>query len=289
MLDSYLPAAQVYNVTQSSGERAIVTYAGFEKQAYIDGAVMLGRSLARLRLRAQLVCLVQRTMADASKLRLEAAGWTLQEVQPWLPEGWNKRNCGYWHDAYNKVDIFRLPFSQVLYLDADTYVFGKRSDLRPLVDQELRPEEIKMVGDVNGVSYNSGVMVFRPSLEAFRSVHSAMATGLLDQPAINKAFDGRIIELPFRYNVHGYGEHNCSDVVVAHFTGLHKPAEARSANMQLVADGTAAQGKFALSCANLFTDYFRDLHREAEFLSPELRGLLGRTEFGLPSAGSLRK
>mmetsp|Transcript_110820 Transcript_110820/g.324224 ORF Transcript_110820/g.324224 Transcript_110820/m.324224 type:complete len:359 (-) Transcript_110820:83-1159(-) len=282
--DRHLATARLYSLPGSQGGHAIITYAGSTKQAYIDGAVMLGRSLARLDLPVELWCLVQATMAPQDRQRLEAVGWRLREVEPWLPEEWHKERCGYWHDAYNKVDIFRLPFDRVLYLDADTFVFGHGSDLLQLLNGELKPGEIKMVKDVNGHSYNSGVMVFSPDLEAFRKVQSVMATGQLDQPSINKAYDGAVAKLPFRYNVHGFGKHNCSDVVIAHFTGVHKPAEANAKNLKLIRGG--AEGlQYGLSCPNLYIEYFKELHRQYDFLSPPLKKLLSQPDFGPATAG----
>mmetsp|Transcript_83056 Transcript_83056/g.192944 ORF Transcript_83056/g.192944 Transcript_83056/m.192944 type:complete len:346 (+) Transcript_83056:50-1087(+) len=271
----YVISAQVYRMHNSSNSTAIVTYAGLQKQSYIDGAVLLARSLVHLNLSTELWCLVHKSMANSTKRILQHAGWNIREVESWLPEHWIKRDCGYWHDAYNKVDIFRLPFKKVLYLDADTLVMGSSNDLNEILEPELQPGEIKMVKDCNGKNFNSGVMVFQPTLDAFRRVHEIMAEGQLDQPAINVAYAGNITRLPNKYNVHGYGKHNCNDTVIAHYTGQHKPAEASLTNMRRVSNGAYAHiSQYALNCPDLYERYFAELEAEVDYLSPKLQELL---------------
>jgi len=151
-----------------------------------------------------------------------------------------------WGDVFEKLNIFRLPFGRVLYLDADTYVMNDQ--LGFLLNTTKLPEgHIGMVHDgcrtgaAQDGEYNSGVMLFRPDrrmfiklLKVVGGVMSGSLEGKPDQPIINEAYKGQVKALDRKYNcIDRTGRtatvecaQNCKEVVVTHFTGLPKPASA---------------------------------------------------------------
>lgn len=265
----------------SSGGAAIVTYVASKKQSYVDGAVMLGRSLAGVAQGVELVCLVQEDLNETQKSQLDFAGWHIWETKPWVPERLTKKkHPSTWGPTFNKADIFLLPFEKVLYLDSDVLMLGTQADLDYVLQTPLKPGYVKAVHDISLFSgYNSGMMVLAPSRDAFRRF-TALANqhGKNDQPVINELYRGKFVSLPFRYNLHGYGKHNCTDVVFAHYTGGRKPAEADASHLRKVRDGRYSD-KYSLSCPELYRKYFSMLHEQQRYLSPDLQKLL--TEPGL--------
>jgi hypothetical protein len=264
-------------------ESAVVTWAGIDGQPYIDGAIMLGRALVSSVPSMHLECLVGSTMSTTNKELLKNAGWNVREIEPWCPK---KAGGAYWRQSYSKINAFRLPFQKVIYLDADTYIFSKDAANKLFDQLEAFPaarggmpnDQILMARDVNDREYNSGVMIFSPSEDKFEKVAGIMDDpGMLDQPAINKIFEGKIQELSRAYNTHG--PHNsktdCDNAIVAHFTGPRKPALAMASNLEAVrSKGGSTGGGGILSCPQLYHEYYRRLQTERKYLTPALAQML---------------
>jgi hypothetical protein len=279
----YCPESLSFTSKLQQPDSAVVTYAGIDKQPYIDGAIMIGRALAPNFPSMHFECLVGSTMSTTNKELLRNAGWNVREVDLWCPEKKLYGNQGYWTQSYEKINAFRLPFQKVLFLDADTYVFS--NDAASKVLDQLRAfgqpggvpsDRILMAHDVNPDNgYNSGMMIFSPSEAKFEQITRLMDNGDLDQPAINKAFDEKIQELSPDYNTHGWMK-NCDTAIVAHFTGSHKPAMADAKNLQEVRSGCGSSIPFhgMLACPQLYHEYFRRLQTEKKYLTPALAKLL---------------
>jgi hypothetical protein len=159
-----------------------------------------------------------------------------------------------WGDAFEKLNMFRLPFGRVLYLDADTYVMDDKLGFL-LNSTDVPQGNIGMVHDgcrtraAQDGEYNSGVMLFNPHRGMFRNllkVVGGVMSGTLeekpDQPIINQVFKGRVTALDRKYNcidltgrtAAAECAQSCKEVVVTHFTGLPKPATADAKFLDIV-------------------------------------------------------
>lgn len=284
---------------------AFVTYAGRDKQSYVNGAIMLGISLQRHIPEFPRVCVVVETMPPAYQAKLASAGWTLVLVPDFVPDS-NAQFHGemgeYWRGSYAKINIFRLPLPRALYLDADTYVLDDTvRDLFANVSFDEVPGTrgaIGMVHDASTKNFNSGVILFEPSLKTFVNALEEMtekcdgASCHLDQEVINRVFRNRIFELDFRFNVHSYGKSRkyCNRTAIIHFTGYPKPAIAHPPFLEMVRTGSIATLKGpTIKCYKLYQSFFCDLVDSTEFLTQALqdaltsmKGRCNRTAIGQP-------
>jgi len=205
-----------------------------------------------------------------------------------------------WADAFEKLNMFRLPFGRVLYLDADTYVMNDKLGFL-LNSTELSEGNIGMVPDgchqknaADGM-YNSGVMLFRPHRGMFTKLLKAVGgvmSGALeekpDQPIINEVYKGRVTALDRKYNcIDRTGKtaaaecaQNCKEVVVTHFTGLPKPASADAKFLDIVRRPYSP----ILHCFNTnhgscraWSDYYCDVVQNKQSLTKRLRQTLEAT------------
>jgi hypothetical protein len=199
-----------------------------------------------------------------------------------------------WREAFEKLNIFRLPFGRVLYLDADTYVMNH--NLRVLLKSTPLPDgNIGMVKDGCSDAYNSGVMLFKPDRVMFTRMLK-MAAGVMsgaleqmhDQPIINEVYKGRVTEIEKKYNcLDRTGRtavaecaQSCNEVVVAHFTGLPKPATADPHFLDIVRRPYSP----ILHCFNtnhgscgVWSKYYCDLEANKGSLTKRLRRSMGAT------------
>jgi len=110
---------------------AVVTFAGRGNTEHIDGAVMLGMSVQKHLPEYVRVAMIIEGMDQNNRIRLRKAGWKLVTVPDWeseyCGEGCDQEFLGRWHDSFEKVNAFRLPFKRVLFMDSDTYIFSKKS------------------------------------------------------------------------------------------------------------------------------------------------------------------
>ena len=202
----------------------VASYAGKDKQVYVDMVAMLGLSLQEQLPEAQRICIVVEGMPQAFQNVLKKAGWTLLIVKPFKPP---QGLGGYWSDVYNKVDFFRLPFQQVLALDADTILLRGDSLREFLQSVNLPRGHIGMVKDCCSTNFNSGVMLLQPDLDIHHKIVNLMTSRsgveVLDQPIINEVYGNgqNIHPMPAIFNVHGYSD-LCNEAVIAHFTGQRR-------------------------------------------------------------------
>mmetsp|Transcript_81276 Transcript_81276/g.161294 ORF Transcript_81276/g.161294 Transcript_81276/m.161294 type:complete len:621 (-) Transcript_81276:10-1872(-) len=256
---------------------SVITYAGKDKQAYVDGAVILGLSLSEYLPANPRYCMVDSTMPDTFKQQLAKVGWHLIELQEWHPTLDRFAN-GYWWDVYNKINVFRIRVNKLLYLDADMLVLSDK--LQELLSTNLSSGEIAMVEDMQHGQFNAGLMLLAPNISTFVEIRGDMTASQgwdgLDQPVINKHFEGRVVHLDRRFNAHG-SSNLCDSAVVAHYTGHNKPSLASVANLKQVHDGFRERGPPYLQCPELYERYFCRMQVSAEFLSDPLQKAIGET------------
>jgi len=257
---------------------SLIVYAGKDKQPYIDGAVMLGLALRQLVPQFCRLCLVVKTMSYANKQLLTDAGWNLLEVDDWHPTKQHFAH-NYWWDVYNKINIFRVKTRHLmLYMDADMYVFSH--DIKVVLERQLPPGTIAMVKDEQKNNYNTGLMLFWPDVEMFRKLRHDMIKhtgwGGLDQPLINREYQGRVVQLETRFNAHGSSA-VCNNAVVAHYTGHFKPAFADVNNLGRVKLGYHRAPPY-LQCPMLYKAYFCKMKAYSVQLSPALQAALSRVD-----------
>jgi len=254
---------------------SVITYAGKDKEAYVDGAVMLGLSLSEFLPENPRFCMVDNTMPDAFKQRLAKVGWHLVELQDWHPT-LDRFAHGYWWDVYNKINVFRIRVEKILYMDADMLVLSDK--LQELLSTNLAPGEIAMVQDMQHGQFNTGLMLFAPNMTSFVEIREDMISLQgwkgLDQPAINKRFEGHVVHLDRRFNAHGSSK-VCDSAVVAHYTGHNKPSLAKVDNLKQVRDGYRKHGPPYLQCPELYERYFCKMQVSTKFLSDPLRKAIG--------------
>jgi len=257
---------------------SIVTYAGKDKQPYIDGAIVLGRSLQRNAPSLHRYCMVNEWMSDVYQRLLRDAGWRLIPLQDWHPNRDHfARN--YWWDVYNKINLFRLRLPRpILYMDADMLVL--RTGLENLLaNTTVEPGHIAMVKDEQRGQYNAGFMLLNPDLEMFAKLHDDMVKTHgwqgLDQPLINREFHGRIVMLDKVFNAHGSTQ-VCEKAVVAHYTGHDKPSLASRKNLLRMKHGYD-RGLPYLQCPQLYTEYLCELRVYMKYLSERLQWELNGT------------
>jgi len=290
-----------------ANQTAIVTFAGKKDLTYIDGAVMLGMSVQRHVPGFPMVAIVIERMKERHQQLLRDAGWTIVTVPNW-DRDYCGSNCdltflGRWHDSFEKINVFRLPFRRVLFLDADTYVFQPK--LRHLIeghiatamDDRIDNGSIAMAMDgckdiAHGHGkdeYNSGVMVFKPDLAVFMRMLDMVShrerNDILDQNIINEAYSGKVIQLPRGFNcldilgVQPGQRTECQfrcgdDAVVSHFTGHPKPTAGKRMLLELVrrptSPGIACTDTNFGSCAK-WSEYYCDMREHSEKLSSDLQ------------------
>jgi len=265
-------------------ELTVASYAGKDKQVYIDMVAMLGLAVQEQLPEAQRVCIVVKGISQEYQDILKGAGWTLLEVDNFKPK---HGPGGYWSEVYNKVNFFRLPFQRVLALDADTTLLNGDSVRSLLQTAKLPKGHIGMVKDCCNNNFNSGVMLIQPDLSIYTTIMKLMqsksGSEALDQPIINEAYgDGDMITpLPDIFNVHGYSD-KCSEATIAHFTGSDKPTTPEVDFLQQIRSGDI-RAITGFPCPSLYVKFFRKLKEKKSFLTKTLQAALDEVDdTGLP-------
>jgi hypothetical protein len=93
----------------------------------------------------------------------------------------------------------------------------------------MAPDGCKINLKTGNTEYNSGVMVFKPSLEIFQSMLEMVSVrsgdDMLDQNIINEVFEGKVVELT--------KEFDCIDPVGVP-PGLRRPCKAANLSAEVV-------------------------------------------------------
>lgn len=247
-----------------------------------------------------MVALIIEKMSHPHRALLRGAGWTLVAVPNWEGEycgtGCNPEFLGRWHDSFEKLNIFRLPFKRVLFMDSDTYVFSSRLQEVMDIGHELPSDHIAMAKDGCKAEYNSGVMLYRPNVTLFTQMLELVAMRqreqILDQSVVNEVYRDKVVEISRDFNcvdVMGVQpgttkktcEFKCRDnAVVAHFTGHPKPTTAKRQLLELVRRPSSPE----LVCTNTnfgscakWSEYYCDVRTSSKKLSKEIQAVLHNT------------
>ncbi|XP_047432277.1 glycogenin-2 isoform X2 [Mugil cephalus] len=219
----------------SAGE-AFVTLATTD--SYCMGATVVARSLRRHGTTRHIVVMVTPNISEQSRLALENVFDEVITVDT-MNSGDDLRlsllgrpELGI---TFTKIHCWTLTqYSKCVFLDADTLVLGN-------VDTLFEREELSAAPDPGWPDcFNSGVFVFRPSLNTYtRLLDHAMQHGSFDggdQGLLNSFFSGWPVEdiskhLPFVYNLSASSIYSYlpafqrfgHDAKIIHFLGPSKP------------------------------------------------------------------
>ncbi|KAH8407717.1 hypothetical protein KR222_011271 [Zaprionus bogoriensis] len=205
---------------------------------YSLGALVLAHSLKRAGTAHQLAVLVTPTVSEAMRDRLKDVYNVVQEVN--VLDSQDAANLALLKRpelgvTFTKLHCWRLvQFEKCVFLDADTLVLKN-------CDELFEREELSAAPDVSWPDcFNSGVFVYRPSVETFNKItefavqHGSFDGG--DQGLLNQYFaDWATADinkhLPFVYNVTAYASY-CylpafkqfrDKIKILHFAGKLKP------------------------------------------------------------------
>ncbi|XP_044249147.1 glycogenin-1 isoform X1 [Drosophila takahashii] len=219
---------------------------------YSLGALVLAHSLKRAKTAHQLAVLVTPTVSQAMRDRLKEVYNVVQEVN--VLDSQDAANLALLARpelgvTFTKLHCWRLvQFEKCVFLDADTLVLQN-------CDELFEREELSASPDVSWPDcFNSGVFVFKPSVDTFGQITKfAVKNGSFDggdQGLLNQFFaDWATADikkhLPFVYNVTAYASY-CylpafkqfrDKIKILHFAGKLKPwliqfnSETRVANV----------------------------------------------------------
>ncbi|XP_020804463.1 glycogenin-1 isoform X2 [Drosophila serrata] len=205
---------------------------------YSLGALVLAHSLKRAGTAHQLAVLVTPTVSQAMRDRLKEVYNVVQEVN--VLDSQDAANLALLARpelgvTFTKLHCWRLvQFEKCVFLDADTLVLQN-------CDELFEREELSAAPDVSWPDcFNSGVFVFKPSVETFGQITEfAVKNGSFDggdQGLLNQFFaDWATADikkhLPFVYNVTAYASY-CylpafkqfrDKIKILHFAGKLKP------------------------------------------------------------------
>ncbi|KAG6816862.1 hypothetical protein H0H87_002348 [Tephrocybe sp. NHM501043] len=191
--------------TTSQSTRAVVST--LYSDSYAIGAAVLAYSLRLANTTADhlLLAYIPGRISEEALCIVRAAGWTPTPVA-FIPPPHGGRGIYYrFFDQYTKLNIWGLPASIAVYLDADTLV---RRNFDELFDM---PWTFGAVPDVYNdkrgftVGFNAGVMVFRPDENVLRVMKSKLEEAQYppeqaEQAFLNLFFAGSAVRLPYAYN-----------------------------------------------------------------------------------------
>ncbi|KAL3311658.1 Glycogenin-1 [Cichlidogyrus casuarinus] len=214
---------------------AFVTLATSDE--YAVGAMVLARSLRSVQTTRQLVCMVTDNLASEIKLALNQVFDLVQIVNILDSKDADNLRLLARPDlgvTFTKLHCWRLTqYSKCVFMDADTLALQNIDDL-------FDREELSASPDPGWPDYfNSGVFVFRPSLDTYdKLINHALSTGSFDggdQGLLNTFFSEWSVSshkrLPVAYNcmsvsfysyLPAFLQHK-QHIRVAHFIGSLKP------------------------------------------------------------------
>lgn len=190
---------------------------------------------------AELVLLIREDIADGvsaeNKTRLEKAGWNIRVAQELYFDGVDNSKIREHHrHNLNKLHLWTwTEYEKIMFIDADMACKGSLRELWEV------PGDFSAAPDVwwdilHDTRFNSGLIVFRPSVETFHDMVSKMSDlkyhkpNDADQAFLNAYYEYRFFMLPMKYNFNliMYEFHRPTwdllwdEAVLIHFT-VHKP------------------------------------------------------------------
>jgi alpha-N-acetylglucosamine transferase len=181
-------------------------------------AVMLGYSIQKHNdlkaMDAELVLLVRAfdpkddTSVTAENItRLEKAGWKVRVAQELEFEGVDTGDIRSWHrHNLNKLHLWSwTEYEKILFIDADVVCKGSLAELWDMPGDFAAAPDVWWNILVDN-RFNSGVIVFRPSMETFHDMVPKVSDpnyhspNDADQAFLNAYYKFRYFGLPYKYN-----------------------------------------------------------------------------------------
>ncbi|XP_045200200.2 glycogenin-2-like isoform X2 [Mercenaria mercenaria] len=234
--DPVVPSKTKLEMSLQDKKEAFVTLA--TNDTYSLGCLVLGNSLRRVKTTRQLVVMVSVGVSNPMRSQLAQVFDVIQEVD--VLDSNDPINLSLLgrpdlNVTFTKLHCWRLTqFDKAVFLDADTLVLQN-------VDELFDREELSAAPDAGWPDcFNSGVFVFKPSLETYQSLlEFATSQGSFDggdQGLLNMYFKNWATEdiskhLPFIYNVVSQAFYSYlpaftqfkDRVKIVHFIGAVKP------------------------------------------------------------------
>jgi alpha-N-acetylglucosamine transferase len=172
---------------------------------YITGVEVLGYSLRRLNIQADLILFyISNRLNQVTLNRCRKAGWYLWSVERINPPRFAIIYPRF-YDQYTKLRIWSMiGYDRVLYLDADTLVIRNINEL--LIGTIFEDNQDSLLGAVEdvwqgqiGPNFNGGVLLIRPNQTIFNDMlikmHNMAAYGSYwaEQGFLNWYFKGRYV------------------------------------------------------------------------------------------------
>ncbi|CAF0981181.1 unnamed protein product [Rotaria sordida] len=179
---------------------------------YIEGIEVLGYSLRRINIQADLILFyISNRLNQLTLNRCRKAGWYLWSVERINPPRFAIIYQRF-HDQYTKLHIWSMiGYDRILYLDADTLVIHDINEL--LTGTIFEDHQDGLLGAVEdvwqgeiGPNFNAGVLLIRPNMTIFNDmlikIHNMAAYGSYwaEQGFLNWYFKGSTGRLPLIYN-----------------------------------------------------------------------------------------
>jgi hypothetical protein len=106
----------------AAASNAYATLVYNDDPEYVAGACVLAQTLLETQTAVPLVALVTEHTPGRARRRLVAAGWGLVDVAPLVDPQMPAAHM--WHYVMSKLELWRLPYDRVVYIDADAMVIG---------------------------------------------------------------------------------------------------------------------------------------------------------------------
>uniref|UniRef100_A0A1B0GCA5 glycogenin glucosyltransferase n=1 Tax=Glossina morsitans morsitans TaxID=37546 RepID=A0A1B0GCA5_GLOMM len=262
---------------------------------YSLGALVLAHSLKRAGTAYQLVVLITPGVSECMRQRLKEVYDIVQEVN--VMDSQDAANLALLARpelgvTFTKLHCWRLvQFEKCVFLDSDALVLKN-------CDELFEREELSAAPDVSWPDcFNSGVFVYRPSLETFDKLTKFAVEygsfdggdqGLLNQYFADWAYVDIHKHLPFVYNVTAYAsycylpafKHFKDKIKILHFAGKMKPWLMHY-NAQNKAPSVPSQYTHAADLIQLWWNIFFDnVHQRLNRSMAGLAGALSQLRLG---------
>lgn len=200
--------------------------------SYLPGAKVLGHQLSKLDAERHRVALVTQDVSQATRTALCGFWDEIRTVDTFAlgnSQVLASMNRPELLNAPTKIELWRLPFDQVMYLDADTLPLAIPEKLfEPLEAGWIAAAPDSGWPDI----FNSGVLSLRPNDNTYDELlqFGASFDGS-DQGLLNEYFAGKWKRIPFTHNVTVNGgyqylpafRHFQQDIRILHYIGPQKP------------------------------------------------------------------
>ncbi|KAI5805038.1 nucleotide-diphospho-sugar transferase [Geopyxis carbonaria] len=228
-----------------AGQRRYAITSSVQTASFTAMAVMLGYSIQKHNdleaMDAELVLLVREDEKDGvtaeNKTRLEKAGWKVRVAEELTFDNVDNGAIRSHHrHNLNKLHLWSwTEYEKILFIDADVVCKGPIGELWDMPGDFAASPDVWWNILVDS-RFNSGVIVFRPSMETFHDMIPKVSDpnyhkpNDADQAFLNAYFKFRFFGLPFKYNFNlvMYQYHRkvwdmlWDEAVLVHFT-MHKP------------------------------------------------------------------